>query len=92
MQVEQIINQDKTQKTPRKSRAKVSAETPKVPKGPKVPKDPKEPKKNEETKCLEEIVQHEKRIEAEIKQMIAENQLNPSVDGDILSHINNYNG
>ncbi len=92
MQVEQIINQEKIQKTPRKSRAKVSAETPKVPKGPKVPKDPKEPKKNEETKCLEEIVQHEKRIEAEIKQMIAENQLNPSVDGDILSHINNYNG
>ena len=26
--------------------------------------------KNEETKCLEEIVQQEKRIEAEIKQMI----------------------
>ena len=102
MQVEQIINQEKIQKTPRKSRAKVSAETPKEttkvpkdPKGPTVPKEPKEPKKpkkNEETKCLEEIVQHEKRIEAEIKQMIAENQLNPTVDGDILSHINNYNG
>ena len=97
MQVEQIINQEKIQKTPRKSRAKVSAETPKettkVPKEPKEPKEPKKPKKNEETKCLEEIVQHEKRIEAEIKQMIAENQLNPnSVDGDILSHINNYNG
>jgi DNA-directed RNA polymerase II subunit RPB2 len=103
MQVEQIINQEKIQKTPRKSRATV----PKDPKGPTVPKEPKEtpketpkvskepkkPKKNEETKCLEEIVQHEKRIEAEIKQMIAENQLNPnSVDGDILSHINNYNG
>lgn len=93
MQVEQIINQEKIQKTPRKSRAKVSAETPKeTTKVPKDPKEPKKPKKNEETKCLEEIVQHEKRIEAEIKQMIAENQLNPSVDGDILSHINNYNG
>jgi DNA-directed RNA polymerase II subunit RPB2 len=99
MQVEQIINQEKIQKTPRKSRAKVSVETPKVPKDPKEPKeskkvtkDPKEPKeskKNEETKCLEEIVQHEKRIEAEIKKMIDENQLNPN--GDILSHINNYN-
>jgi hypothetical protein len=43
MQVEQIINQEKIQKTPRKSRATV----PKEPK--KGPKELKEPKKNEET-------------------------------------------
>lgn len=45
-------------------------------------------KKNEETTCLEEIVRHEKRIEAEIKKMISENQTNSD---DVLSHINNYN-
>jgi DNA-directed RNA polymerase II subunit RPB2 len=48
--------------------------------------------KNEETKCLEEIVQQEKRIEAEIQQMIAENQFNADEHGrDILGHISNYN-
>jgi DNA-directed RNA polymerase beta subunit/intein/homing endonuclease len=52
----------------------------------------KGPVKNEETKCLEEIVQQEKRIEAEIKHMIAENQFNADEHGrDILGHISNYN-
>ena len=75
----QVENNEKIQKTPRKSRAK----------------EPKKITKNEETKCLEEIVQQEKRIEAEIKQMIVDNQLEiDPVSGDckdILSHIKNYN-
>ncbi len=75
------VEQEKIQKTPRKSRAKA--------------KEIKVLPKNEETKCLEEIVQQEKRIEAEIKQMIVDNQLEiDPVSGnckDILSHINNYN-
>ena len=59
---------------------------------PTVPKEPKGPIKNEETKCLEEIVQQEKRIEAEIKQMIADNQMNlDDTNRDILAHISNYN-
>ena len=52
-------------------------------------KKPKEISKNEETKCLEEIVMKETEIEKEIKNMVAENQLNP--EKDILGHIENYN-
>ena len=97
MQVEQQVKKVKSssEKTPRKSRAK--GQDPTVPKEPKsqdmtVPKEPKGPIKNEETKCLEEIVQQEKRIEAEIKQMIADNQMNLDDENrDILSHIPNYN-
>ena len=73
------------------------SQDPTVPKEPKsqdptVPKEPKGPNKNEETKCLEEIIQREKHIEAEIKQMIADNQMNLDDENrDILSHIPNYN-
>jgi DNA-directed RNA polymerase II subunit RPB2 len=52
-------------------------------------KKPKEISKNEETKCLEEIVMKETEIEKEIKNMIEENQINPEMD--ILGHIENYN-
>ena len=84
----QVENNEKIQKTPRKSRAKVAEKV-----AAKVAE--KVPPQNEETKCLEEIVQQEKRIEAEIKQMIVDNQLEiDPVSGDckdILSHIQNYN-
>ena len=86
MQVEQQVKKVKSssEKTPRKSRAKGQ--------DPTVPKEPKGPIKNEETKCLEEIIQREKHIEAEIKQMIADNQMNLDDENrDILSHIPNYN-
>ena len=88
----QVENNEKIQKTPRKSRAKV-AEKVAAKVAAKVAE--KVPPQNEETKCLEEIVQQEKRIEAEIKQMIVDNQLEiDPVSGDckdILSHIQNYN-
>ena len=52
-------------------------------------KKSKEISKNEETKCLEEIVMKETEIEKEIKNMVTENQVNPEMD--ILGHIENYN-
>ncbi len=92
------VEQEKIQKTPRKSRAKGITAQKAVTRGTTEgcsAKEIKVPPKNEETKCLEEIVQQEKRIEAEIKQMIVDNQLEiDPVSGnckDILSHINNYN-
>jgi len=49
--------------------------------------------KNEETKCLEEIVKQEKKVEEEIRKMVEENQIsmNSGDNRDILSHIENYN-
>jgi DNA-directed RNA polymerase II subunit RPB2 len=96
--IEMQVEQEKIQKTPRKSRAKGITAQKAVTRGTTEgcsAKEIKVPPKNEETKCLEEIVQQEKRIEAEIKQMIVDNQLEiDPVSGnckDILSHINNYN-
>lgn len=89
----QVENNEKIQKTPRKSRAK--SQDPTVPNQTKkdhLKNSVKVPPQNEETKCLEEIVQQEKRIEAEIKQMIADNQMNLDDENrDILAHISNYN-
>jgi DNA-directed RNA polymerase beta subunit len=109
----QVENNEKIQKTPRKSRAKGVTAQKAVTRGISSSeagcvastgrlttegcsaKEIKVPPQNEETKCLEEIVQQEKRIEAEIKQMIVDNQLEiDPVSGDckdILSHIKNYN-
>ena len=89
----QVENNEKIQKTSKKSRAK--SQDPTVPNQPKkdhLKNSVKVPPQNEETKCLEEIVQQEKRIEAEIKQMIADNQMNlDDTNRDILAHISNYN-